>query len=356
MLGSMILEVMIGLTFVYLILSLACSAIKEVIARLFDLRARDLEKRIKKLLEDDDLKENLYNHKLVKAITRVTYFDKALSVLPGVKRKEGKPSHIDSKIFAEAISDILIKESKVIGDKETLKSYKEKAFEGLQKVIKGKSASTLETIIYSVKGETKKIEDVITDVHKKLEVWFDNSMERLSVWYKQKTRLIIFFIALLFSVAFNIDSIMIAQSLHQDKALRQKIVEVAQKAIEDQQNKKKLKSANAVQGSDGKQQPKNSQDKDPIEQAIAEAKKLEVKLTKLGLPFGWNYDASQKEDLRGKPTGIGWLFKIIGILITSIAVSMGASFWFDALNKLVSLRKPLAKEKRSMEKTEVQRS
>ncbi len=52
-------------------------------------------------------------------------------------------------------------------------------------------------------------------------------------------------------------------------------------------------------------------------------------LQDLGLPIGW----------RGLPQGAGaWLFKILGLAVTAIAVSFGAPFWFDLLNKLVNLR------------------
>ncbi|MEO8630927.1 MAG: hypothetical protein ABI612_22940 [Betaproteobacteria bacterium] len=37
-------------------------------------------------------------------------------------------------------------------------------------------------------------------------------------------------------------------------------------------------------------------------------------------------------------SGGWWLIKIIGWLITGLAVTLGALFWFDLLNKLVNLR------------------
>jgi hypothetical protein len=37
-------------------------------------------------------------------------------------------------------------------------------------------------------------------------------------------------------------------------------------------------------------------------------------------------------------TGKWWLYKIIGWLTTALGVSLGATFWFEALKKLVSLR------------------
>ena len=39
------------------------------------------------------------------------------------------------------------------------------------------------------------------------------------------------------------------------------------------------------------------------------------------------------------PLGVGsWLIKLLGLLITVLALSLGAPFWFDALTKLGSLR------------------
>src|SRR5437867_10413895 len=50
--GSAALDVVIGLAFVYLLFSLLCSAVQEGIAGIFDLRARNLEAALKRLLED----------------------------------------------------------------------------------------------------------------------------------------------------------------------------------------------------------------------------------------------------------------------------------------------------------------
>jgi putative Mn2+ efflux pump MntP len=33
-----------------------------------------------------------------------------------------------------------------------------------------------------------------------------------------------------------------------------------------------------------------------------------------------------------------WLIKLLGLAITIAAAAMGATFWFDALNRLVNLR------------------
>ena len=49
------------------------------------------------------------------------------------------------------------------------------------------------------------------------------------------------------------------------------------------------------------------------------------------LPIGWKapLDNAERE---------GWISKLVGWIITALAVSLGAPFWFDMLNKLNSLR------------------
>ena len=70
MFGVETLEVAIGLVFIYLLCSLVCSAMKERFARLLDMRAKDLEKRIEILLNNPDLQNRLYNHPILKGIDR----------------------------------------------------------------------------------------------------------------------------------------------------------------------------------------------------------------------------------------------------------------------------------------------
>jgi hypothetical protein len=71
MFGSSILEVAIGLVFVYLLLSLVCTAANELIAALMTWRAVNLEQGIRNLLNDPSgnaLAKVFYEHPLIKAV------------------------------------------------------------------------------------------------------------------------------------------------------------------------------------------------------------------------------------------------------------------------------------------------
>lgn len=131
--GSTILEVALGLVFVYLLLSLICSSINELLAAFLKLRARDLERGLTNLLCDRELAALVLGHPLIKAMgstraeTAAVQFaaggdlggrgspvarvlrpvQQAWSVISGRKDFAGKPSYIPSRTFADALLDAL---------------------------------------------------------------------------------------------------------------------------------------------------------------------------------------------------------------------------------------------------------
>lgn len=74
MFGSAVLETAIGLVFIILLLSLACTSAKEAIELWWRRRSIDLERGIRELLDDPlvatDLVARLYNHPLIQGLAR----------------------------------------------------------------------------------------------------------------------------------------------------------------------------------------------------------------------------------------------------------------------------------------------
>src|SRR4051794_39525866 len=66
--GSTILEVAVGLSFVFFLLSLICSSVNELLASFLKLRARDLERGIQNLLCDPNVAKQVLNHPLIKGM------------------------------------------------------------------------------------------------------------------------------------------------------------------------------------------------------------------------------------------------------------------------------------------------
>jgi hypothetical protein len=320
-----ILEVAIGLIFVYLLGSLICSAVNEWIARLLNTRAKDLENRITAILNDPGLVDNLYNHPLIRCFTRRTFLDKLF-------RRTSIPSYIDSKIFSTALAETLIKSGSTteIETSKDVSNFKIRMLLGLEKGIdkleKDIAKDTLNSIIDMAKTKIDKIEDAITKIGQELEQWFNSAMEQLSKWYKQKTRIILFVIAFSVSGIFNIDTIMITKNLYQDQGLRNEVV----------------KAAEAIAGKEYTD-PAVERKMEDLKNRIKDLKK---QLDELNL-IGWDTSKTTAEDSQGLPKGIPEIiYKIIGIFITSLAVSMGAPFWFDLLKKAVGFKKMIQPSKK----------
>src|SRR5437762_14039335 len=110
MFGSDILEIAIGMIFVYLLLSLICSAASELIEGLFKNRATDLERGIRQLLNDPNgtgLVRKLYDHPLVSGLFKGTY-DPGKIKDGAYQRGSTLPSYIPARNFALALMDVVL--------------------------------------------------------------------------------------------------------------------------------------------------------------------------------------------------------------------------------------------------------
>jgi hypothetical protein len=112
MFGSTLLDIFIGLIFVYLLLSLICSALSEIIEAWLKKRATNLERAIAELLLDRQgtgLVQQLYKHPLVNGLFKGEYktslnkewWRNIISIT-------NLPSYIPARNFALALMDIVL--------------------------------------------------------------------------------------------------------------------------------------------------------------------------------------------------------------------------------------------------------
>ena len=73
-------------------------------------------------------------------------------------------------------------------------------------------------------------------------------------------------------------------------------------------------------------------------------------MDELGLPLGWVNAPKDPADPRKVPEGFyDWVLKLFGILLTGFAISQGAPFWFDLLNKFMVIRSTVKPTEKSQE-------
>jgi hypothetical protein len=294
MFGSSMIEVAVGLTFFYVLLALICSTINEWIVTLLKLRSNNLEKGIKTLLEDPaskDIAEVVYNHPLI----------------TGLARKGYKPSYISSKNFTRALLDV-IKET----DPEKVQDHSDDFRKSLKRMKDGKLKKSLLLLV-------EETGDDLIKARRNIETWYDESMERVSGWYKRKVRWVILGIALIVTISLNADTFFIANTLYRDADLRKDVVRFVDERTNDQVGD------------------------------AADMSELLDEIDAMQLPIGWSKESItpkwEKQNISNQQENAPfsaylklWILKILGLLFTTFAASQGAPFWFDVLNKLNSLR------------------
>jgi hypothetical protein len=293
MLSMPIIEIAIGLVFTFVLLSILCSIINEWVANIMSLRSKNLKENVARLLSDpkmEGLSTKVLAHPLIKNAT---------------KSKVG-PAYISSNTFAKVLIDILDENSnmavKIAKDTTSLVSAIDAA--NLPPDVK----KIINSLIDDVKNPIERLQD-------NLKVWFDDSMDRISGIYKRNLQKLSLCIALALAIGLNVDAIAISMTLWKNPTLRTQVADEVAVAME------KCKAAGKP--GDCPQLGKV----DSLRQELAH------------LPIGWNDPLNSAFDLWG------WFVKLIGWVITALAVSLGAPFWFDVLNKLNSMRSTGVKPK-----------
>jgi hypothetical protein len=161
----------------------------------------------------------------------------------------------------------------------------------------------------------RRSDDDLIKARMAIEGWFNDAMDRVSGWYKRRTQVWTLVIALALTLAANADTIQIARKLWADPVLRSKVVEEAKARAQ------KPRPTVSVEYRD-EDDPTN-----PTVTRLDEGNQLSTnEKDLLGQLVGW-----QSKDNFNRLTPLGWL-------LTVLAVSLGAPFWFDMLNKIMNVR------------------
>jgi hypothetical protein len=355
MFGSSMLDIAIGVVFVFLLLSIIATGINEIIMSAMNMRAKELLRGIESLLNDKNntngLVQQVYTHGQVYGLYRGTF---------DVTDKSDLPSYIPSRNFALALLDIVAEKGDAVLQAAPAQAAPHPAAslpplpQPLRQVAPATPPVTtlvagppIIPIPLSIRrGAAAYAENTLTDklgkpliamiamagndankLQKAVEDWYNSAMDRVSGWYKNRTQKWLLSIGLVMAISINADTLRIVRQLSKDSTLRQSIVAAAQNS----------------------KPPQSTSD-----QGLTTTVQTFRTIDSLGIPIGWH----GAPDLLQHPfTGCTWTSLLgrarhwdifLGWILTAIAVSLGAPFWFDALNKIMVIRstvKPTEKSK-----------
>jgi hypothetical protein len=370
MLNSVVLDVVISLVFIYLLYSLLVTTIQEIIATRFGFRAKILQRAIFRMLEDENkfssrFKSVIYLFKKSgnggeKNTTSFEFYDHPLIKFLGEGTKHSKPAYINKETFSKVIIDMLRGQNANPGD--DIKSLIQKSLDE-STTNWGKSKISEQTLIY-LKSIWADADGDITRFKRYLENWFNETMDRASDWYKKHTQFILFFVGLTIAIVFNVDTIKIVDKLEKDPKLREQLVQQADafakahpdldKEIAAQKAQITLLTTQIAKGNlpeSGIDSLKNME----LNASLSLSQHEELKATSDTLLR--HATLLIKNDLNDvhHSLGLEWetyeckscmiiciVKSLFGWIITALALSLGAPFWFDLLNKLMKLRGAVA--------------
>ena len=282
-------ETALGLSLIFLFTSLIVTAIQESVAAIFALRAKGLESALKAVLDGSGAQTT-------------TIFDafKANPLIKALYAANGTaPSYIPARSFALAV----MKMAPVAAGGAT-------ALDAIKTWAAGANSGAVGTIVTNLVTEATKDEAAL---QKSIESWYDETMDRLSGWYKRWTQVTTIAFGLLAAVLFNINSIAVWDVLSSQPAVREAAANYASTI--------------------------SKTDKPPTYEEI------QKQFDALKLPIGWpkaadgsfDYD-SVLSSAKGKNDYGRLPLVLLGWVITALAASLGSAFWFDMLKRFVQIR------------------
>jgi hypothetical protein len=461
MFNSAILEVAIGIIFVYLLLSLLCSAANEIVELWLKKRATDLERGIRELLkstpgESGDLVHKLYDHPLINGLFKGVYADSGITGFWRSLKGTKLPAYIPSRNFALGLMDLVLSDTpagvppgatdppavlpeatdattaSIAVGLVTAPPQPAPTIAPVNPLQRFRDALGTSSLMADNPGVQKALTALVdaagNDVSKtreNIEAWYNSSMDRVSGWYKRRSQVFILILGLFAAVAVNADSVTIARRLTTDKSLRDSLVAAAENYAKANASpsptpaKSEAEAASsAAKLNTGSSAPSTTLAAKPNTRALASPsvsvvapspslspspvpsvsplsvpspsatespsvtvsnsatkanaapplppacvkdegsaeckyEKSLVKIQSLGLPLGWDSSDDIRQQWPGwhwKHPG-GWWDQLywhwLGWLLTALAISLGAPFWFDMLNKLIVVRSTVKPREKS---------
>lgn len=325
MFNSPIIDLAIALCFTYFVLSLLVSTIHEFIfSVLRNKRGKFLFQALQNLFFDSSWKDFVSKK-----------FFNSVHIQSLMKAKDKFPSYIPAENFAMAIMDQL-RQSNAALNMEQVKSFLTGKTELSESLVSGDLRKTLLSLSERAKGD-------INQFQKSIEDFFNNAMDRAAGVYKRSAQKFILLIAFILAASLNADTIHIARTLWENPdALTKTVDNISQLTKQIQKDSTEnftISNADSMVILDTKK-IRDSLATDStgklLRIPIEEIKQTRIYLTRAGIPMGWTQKNFPPQD--GEDGFWGWLIKIAGILITTIALQLGAPFWFDLLNKVINLR------------------
>jgi hypothetical protein len=243
------------------------------------------------------------------------------------------PAYISPTAFADAVIDLLVPKptaqttpagQTTATGQTTLDTVRQ----SLQKIMSQDPMpaymAPLMPLMTSVNTLVTTAEDDITSVRTSIENWYNDHMDRVSGWYKRHVAWFTIIAGAILVILLNINAITMGRALYSNSVI-----------------------GSAVATAAGNHPPCTTADSTCLGQLQTDL----ATVAQAGLPVGWATVSAcaaarpacnwwQARGITSTTGNSAWqiLLVVVGFLITIVALTPGARFWFDLLGKLGTLR------------------
>jgi hypothetical protein len=343
---SAILEVIIGMVFIYILLSLLVSQINTIVANTLNIRSEQLRKRVEAIIFDDDMQKRILAHPVVQ-IVQPPNTKKPPAEMQIEEFETTRVSTLPPKTFAQAMINVLsdpflslyaaISSVENDEERERLEMIANQIKANVNDPQRANAALTqLHETVVALEPPNRRdrrsllrtlgplqnslrniqsgnsgllmvldgvsqvnnaafqraMETVLSGVQNvkeaeyAIEEWFDNRLSQTKDMYGRTMQYFSLGFGLIIAVLLNVDSLYIAQTLWNDPALRQRVSTAAQTV----DLSTAVADAQPILDEEGN--PISADDtfsEQEIEQSVENAQDTLDQLLDLRLPIGWNY-------------------------------------------------------------------
>ncbi len=363
--GFPIIDLVVGMIFIFFLLSIICSSavelwlsmlstraklLKQWLLHIFDSPALDSHGQPIPLLDSKGVQiidkngnpaftkigQSIMDHCMVTALSKpgksTTYIDARnfVSALldritispaaPGTNVVQLPPTKLADYIAAIQKSDLISGELK-----RTILSFANQAEQAAAVI------NTIPAAANITNNITTTIKSELDHFNERLEKWYDSNADRLTGTLKRKKVMpTTFILATIITISLNTDSIEISKYLYNNKEASKELAATAMNTYKNYEER-----ITTMQKTDSIPRPADTAAINRLNKSTMQLKQDIDSIHALDIPIGWK--GTNVKDLKTFWDYINFRH-IVGWLATILAICMGAPFWFDLLNKIANLR------------------
>jgi hypothetical protein len=376
---NLYIDVAISLVLVFLVFSIIVYVVQELVAVNFQYRGKMLWRAIAQLLDDAVFKDRLsIGREGLKNTGAVTPLTDVFFSHPQIKALQRDDKTPTSYIPAENVGIALV--DLVAGNANAPSGDLFNDFNNGLQVLAKQFAPVVKPFLPNLPGggpmtskqpappivdvlqSITKVSVSVDDLRKNIEKWYNEYMNRVTGWYQAHTVWTVRIIAVVVTLAFNLNCIRLVEDISKNSVLRSNLVGISERiadhpaTITDLYNKQFNQVADSInkvyqKGIDTVKEPEKtnlSNKRDSVvavaagiytDKRVGSIHNLTDTLSNAHLAIGWQSDPLNI----GKKKGLDWLWAVLLAILgwgaTAGCLSMGAPFWFNLLVQLVNVRR-----------------